>query len=89
MDVDSNQFQDANWKRKVRRIVEVIALQVLISLVQIVPFSACQRLARGLTYLIHDIFKFRRKVIFENIKGVYPRPPKSDVISWLVRCGIT
>ena len=60
------------WGRKIRRWLEVLALRILIAIIQVLPFSACVRLAKGLTWLIHDVIRFRQKVIHENIKGVYP-----------------
>ncbi len=54
-----------------KRIAELLALQIIISVVQIMPIEMCARLCRGLAWLVSDVIGFRRKIIFENLRGVY------------------
>ena len=57
---------------QIKRIFEFILVQTVISVVQVMPIELCARMCRGLAWLINDVLKFRRKVIFENMSHVYP-----------------
>ena len=60
---------------QLRTFAEYLALQLILSLVQVLPIETCARFCRGLAWLANDVFKFRRKVIDENILGVFPEMP--------------
>ena len=52
--------------------LEYLALQLILAIIQVLPISMCASLCRGIAWLFCDVFKFRRKVIDENIAAVYP-----------------
>ena len=55
-----------------KKIAEYLVFQIVLSIIQIMPIEMCAKLCRGLAWLIADVLKFRRKVIDENLRGVYP-----------------
>lgn len=57
---------------RIKILIEYIALQLVLSLVQVLPIEGCARLCRFLAWLAADVLKFREKVIHENISGVFP-----------------
>lgn len=57
---------------QLKSLAEYLALQLVLSCVQILPIDVCARICRRAAWLISDVIKFRRKVIDENILGVYP-----------------
>ena len=62
-----------------RKMFEYLLLQLLISFVQVLPTSWLKPLCNGLAWLVADRLKFRRKVIRENILGVYPDTPDDEI----------
>lgn len=52
-------------------LIQVFLLQSVIAFVQVLPIEVCAQLCRGLAWLVNDVIKFRRKVIKENLLGVY------------------
>ena len=56
----------------VRKFLEYLLIQFVISFVQVLPIEACDRMCRFLAGVVSDRLKFRRKVIHENILGVFP-----------------
>jgi KDO2-lipid IV(A) lauroyltransferase len=56
-----------------RYLFEYLLVRLLICLVQVSSVEACAATARFLARLINDVFRFRRKVIDENIRRVYPQ----------------
>lgn len=59
-----------------KALIEYLALQLVLAMVQILPMSACARLCRGLAWLVADVIRFRHKVIDANILGVFPDMPE-------------
>ena len=59
-------------KKRISRFAEVFLLRLVICCVQVLTIDACARFCRWLAWLIADVVGFRRKVIFQNILGVYP-----------------
>ena len=57
---------------QIKRIFEFILVQTVISVIQVMPIEMCSRMCQGLAWLLNDVIKFRRKVIFENMTHVYP-----------------
>ncbi len=55
-----------------RKIAEYIILQIVLSIVQVLPITGCAQLCRWLAWLFSDVIKFRQRVIDENILGVFP-----------------
>jgi KDO2-lipid IV(A) lauroyltransferase len=55
-----------------KKYLEYIAFQVLLSLVQVFPIEYCAKFCRWLSWLVTDVIKFRDQVIDENILGVFP-----------------
>ncbi len=55
-----------------RKLLEFFAIQSLICFALVLPVEVCHRLGSQLAYLFNDVFRFRRKVIDENIRHVYP-----------------
>ena len=47
-------------------------LRVVICVVQAIPIEACDRLARGLAWLIHDVLRIRAKLVDENLQHAFP-----------------
>jgi KDO2-lipid IV(A) lauroyltransferase len=60
---------------RLKSLAEYLALQLILSCVQVLPIETCARVCRGLAWLVSDVIKFRRKIIDENILGVYPNMP--------------
>ncbi len=54
------------------RFFQYLLVQIVVSVIQVMPMSWCGSFCRGLVWLVCDRLKFRRKVIRENILGVYP-----------------
>ncbi len=73
--------KEANIKipKRVRWTLESALLQFLIAVLQVLPISSCARFCRFLAWLLNDVVKFRRKVIFENIQAVYPQLTETQV----------
>jgi KDO2-lipid IV(A) lauroyltransferase len=55
-----------------KKIVEYLAFQVVLSIVQIMPIEMCAKVCRGLAWLVSDVLGFRKKIIYANLRGVYP-----------------
>jgi KDO2-lipid IV(A) lauroyltransferase len=53
-------------------IFELLILKLVICIVQVLPMSVCDRLCHQLAWLVADVLKFRKKIIWENLRGVYP-----------------
>lgn len=58
--------------KKVRWTLERVCLQFVIAVLQVMTIGACARFCHFLSWLFADVIKFRRKVIYDNIKAVYP-----------------
>lgn len=58
--------------KKFRRQAEYLVLRLIICAVQIMSPAACSRFSKMLAWLISDAIGFRKKVIHDNILGVYP-----------------
>lgn len=63
---------------QLRTLAEYLALQLILSIVQVLPIETCARFCRGLAWLANDVLKFRRKVIDGNILGVFPVMPLAE-----------
>lgn len=68
---------------RLKSFAEYLALQLVLSCVQVLPIDMCARCCRGVAWLVSDVIKFRRKIIDENILGVYPdmAPEKRNEMS--------
>ncbi len=55
-----------------RRYAEYLVLQAMICFVQVIPLEWCDRMAHNLAWVLHDVVKFRKKIVYENITAVYP-----------------
>ncbi len=55
-----------------KKLAELLVLKIVICMLQILPMEMCARFCRGLAWLLADVIKFRRRVIEENLRGVYP-----------------
>ena len=55
-----------------RSFAELMFLKVFVSLMQMFPIETCARFCRTMAWLTADVLGFRRKVITENLRGVYP-----------------
>ena len=55
-----------------KRLFEYIAFQILLSIIQVLPVEMGASLCRKMAWLVSDVIRFRRKVIFENLRGVEP-----------------
>ena len=58
--------------QKIGNFAQYILIQIVISLFQAFPLEMCDRICRSLASLISDRIGFRRKIIRENILGVFP-----------------
>ncbi|MEL7499700.1 MAG: lysophospholipid acyltransferase family protein [Planctomycetota bacterium] len=67
-------------KEKIKTIAELILLKVVLAVVQVLTIEQCSWCCRKLAWLVNDVIKFRRKVIHENILGVFPDMPESERI---------
>jgi KDO2-lipid IV(A) lauroyltransferase len=56
----------------VKNVAQYLLVQIVISIILIMPIEMCAKLCRFLSWLVADKIGFRRKVIRENILGVYP-----------------
>ncbi|MFK7768227.1 MAG: lysophospholipid acyltransferase family protein [Mariniblastus sp.] len=63
---------------QIRTFFEYVALQVAISVIQVLPIGMCASFCRWLSWLVSDVIKFRRKIIDDNILGVYPEMPVDE-----------
>ena len=72
-----------------RKFAEYLILQLVLSIVQVLPINACAQLCRWIAWLFADVIKFREKVIDENILGVFPDMASRNDARCLGRCGIT
>ena len=61
---------------RLKSLAEYLALQLVLSCVQVLSIDTCARICRGMAWLVSDVIKFRRKVIDANILGVYPDMPQ-------------
>lgn len=61
-----------------RTLAELVVLKVILSVVQILSIDQCASLCQKLAWLVNDVIKFRRKVIDENILGVFPDMPEPE-----------
>jgi len=66
------------------RFFQYLLVQIVVSVIQVMPMSWCGSLCRGLAWLVCDKLKFRRKVIRENVLGVYP-DASNERIEFLAR----
>ncbi len=64
--------------RKLRHLLEYFLVRFLISIVQVLPLDYADQLARRLAYLVNDVLRFRRAVINDNIRHVYPEMESPD-----------
>ena len=55
-----------------RQFLEYAAVRLLLSIVQILPLSACARLAQGLAWFAADVVRFRQRVVDENLRLTFP-----------------
>ncbi len=63
-----------------RRYLEYFLIRLLVSLIQVMPIQWCASFASRLAYLVNDVIRFRRQVIDENIRAVYPAISQSERI---------
>ncbi len=56
----------------VRQLLEYAAVRLLLSIVQVLPLSACARLAEILAWIAADIVRFRHRVVDENLRLTFP-----------------
>lgn len=47
-------------------------LRLTIAVVQALPLSVCERAAEALAWLMHDVFRMRRRVVEENLRTALP-----------------
>ncbi|MEQ1903498.1 MAG: lysophospholipid acyltransferase family protein [Pirellulaceae bacterium] len=59
--------QETKWK------LEYVAARAVICFIQILTIQQCAAVARFFSWLAADVIKFRRRVITENLRGVYPQ----------------
>ena len=57
---------------QLKKRLEVLLMQVILCVIQVLSIEACARVCRWLAWLVTDVVKFRKKIIRENILGVYP-----------------
>lgn len=55
-----------------KAILTLLVLQSLIAVLQVLPISTCASICRWLAWFATDVVKFRKRVIEENLRGVYP-----------------
>jgi KDO2-lipid IV(A) lauroyltransferase len=67
-----------------KEYLQVVFLQTLIAVLQIFPISTCSKFCEWLAWLAADVIGFRKKVIEENLRGVYPSISESE-IRWVTR----
>lgn len=65
-----------------KNFLQVMMLQAFIAVLQVLPISVCARFCEWLAWFATDIVGFRRKVIRENLLGVYPHISESQ-IQWV------
>ena len=58
--------------KKLRQIVEYGLIRSVICAAQILSVDSCAQIARQLAWLVNDVLKFRKQVVDENIRHVYP-----------------
>lgn len=62
-----------------KKFAEYVLIQLVISFVQVLPLSSCGKFCRFLAWLVSDKIGFRRKIIYENILGVYPDSSEEEL----------
>ena len=65
--------------KNARHFVEYLLARVLLSIIQVLPLSTCQRFACRFAWLATDRLKLRRKVVVENISATYPDMSPEEV----------
>ena len=63
---------------RIKTFLEFLVLQVVLSIVQVLPIEMCASFCRWLAWLVSDVIKFRKKIIHDNILGVYPEMSEAD-----------
>ena len=58
--------------KKLRQIIEYGLIRCVICAAQVLSVDCCAQIARQLAWLVNDVLKFRKKVVDENIRHVYP-----------------
>ena len=58
--------------QKIGDFAGYLTLRLVVGLVQAMPLSACDRLARMLAWLFCDLLRFRRQVVDENLQTAFP-----------------
>ena len=58
--------------KNISNFAQYVLIQIVISLFQAFPLETCDRICKFLASLISDRIGFRRKIIRENILGVFP-----------------
>jgi Kdo2-lipid IVA lauroyltransferase/acyltransferase len=56
-----------------KELATLLALQLLIAVLQVLPMTTCTEICRWLAWLATDVIGFRKRVIEENLRGVYPQ----------------
>jgi KDO2-lipid IV(A) lauroyltransferase len=62
-----------------KKFAEYLLIQIVISFIQVLPLSGVAKLCRFLAWLLADKVGFRRKIIYENILGVYPETSELEL----------
>ena len=57
---------------KLRWFGEYVLLRLVVCAIQILPLSFCGRLADLVSYLVCDVFRFRQRIVDENLSHVFP-----------------
>ncbi len=60
-------------------LVELVALKTLIAFLQVLSIDQCAAICRCLAWLTADVIGFRKRVIEENVRGVYPDISDSEI----------
>jgi len=55
-----------------QQYLEYLAVRMVVCLLQLLPVGACPGAARWVAWLMHDVLGVRRRVVLENLQGVFP-----------------
>lgn len=59
-------------RAKLKTIAEFLLVKTILAIVQVLTIQQCAWVADKLAWFLNDVIQFRKKVIHDNIRGVYP-----------------
>lgn len=77
-----SRFLQSKWLQAAGHFLVYLLVRLIFCVIQSMPLSWCDPLARGVAVVLNDWIGFRRKVIHENLINVFPDATPSDIQQW-------